>query len=424
MRNAKQQSNDLLRTQEFLKTLLSKDDIRNDPKRDEANGSRPSQIVNGNGLPFTKARFSDPPAPPPQQPLPEKPDVPSLKRGSTERPKSGSYSTASPAKQDALGQVNQLSDALKTAKTEIDTQHLRVRELEDRLQKEQEARKMAEELARRLEEMASTRHMNGSASGLVGQGTMLEEAFEPPPIEFAASPESKALTGPTADGSQATRELHALTNGELAGDSFVLKRRVESMVAEMEGMRKQLDEFRKRAEKAEAERDADRETLTEMVMRIRERDERDAKHAAAAAAAEAAAVATVATQSTQTISRSLSRGREGNGMSAFSLRNAAEGSHHTASAANEVKRNTEAQLAAANDKTEALLQNKDSAEAQPTLSRMNTITPASSSLAKTDRAQAVVQAIPYASMVGVVLLGVSLMAYLNGWQPRPSRLDR
>jgi hypothetical protein len=33
------------------------------------------------------------------------------------------------------------------------------------------------------------------------------------------------------------------------------------------------------------------------------------------------------------------------------------------------------------------------------------------------------QGLPYASMVGVVLIGMGLMAYINGWQPQ-GRVDR
>ena len=172
MRNAKQQSQDLQRTQEFIQALLSKDDIRNEPNpkpeagtgagavADPLSSSRPpQQMVNGNNsLSFRadpKARFSDPPAPPPQQPLPEKPDVPSLKRGSTERPKSGATSNTSPIRPDIMGQVLQLTDALNTAKREIVTQHSRVRELEDKLHREQEARRYAEELSQQIDLLSS-----------------------------------------------------------------------------------------------------------------------------------------------------------------------------------------------------------------------------------------------------------------------------
>ncbi len=36
--------------------------------------------------------------------------------------------------------------------------------------------------------------------------------------------------------------------------------------------------------------------------------------------------------------------------------------------------------------------------------------------AKRDRAKMLEQSAPYASMLGVVLIGVGIMAYLNGWQ--------
>src|SRR6266566_5815157 len=108
MRTARLQSQDLALTQQFLNALLSKDDIKNEQKHEGADPAKP-HVVNGNGLSFRsdpKARFSDPPAPPPQQPLPEKPDVarphgadvPALKRGSAERPKS-LPSNASPIRQ-------------------------------------------------------------------------------------------------------------------------------------------------------------------------------------------------------------------------------------------------------------------------------------------------------------------------------------
>lgn len=106
MRTARLQSQDLGRTNQFISALLSKDDIRDMEKLDPAENLK-SHLSNGNmnSMPFmrsdSKARFTDPPAPPPQQPLPEKPDVPPLKRGTTERPKANTpNSAASPVRQD------------------------------------------------------------------------------------------------------------------------------------------------------------------------------------------------------------------------------------------------------------------------------------------------------------------------------------
>lgn len=465
MRNAKQQSNDLLRTQEFLKALLSKDDIRNDgnAKRDEAananantnasTNARPP--MNGNSVAFrgdAKARFTDPPAPPPQQPLPEKPDVPSLKRNA-ERPKSGSYNAnSSPSRPEiAAGQVNQLTDALKTAKIELDTQHSRLRELEDKLHQEQEARKSAEDTARRLEEAASVQHMNGSASTAV---TALEEAFEPPssePVESKAQPEGEAEVETEIEAEAEADKADTVVVNEAAA----FKARLDVLMLEMEGMRKQLEEYRRRAETAEAERDADRETLAQMVARIRERDEKEAKRAAAAAIAAAAAEAAEAAEAAaltavggtqvgqfaQALSRSLSRGRkrtEMNGMNGMNGMSGLKGMNGM-NGINGINMSLDGEAAAAAaampmdkggrgaESAEQTSREVDASaeEEKPTLSRMTTITPATSSaLAKTSRERVLVQSVPYASMVGVVLLGMGLMAYLNGWQAQTPRLER
>src|SRR5690349_2280947 len=106
MRNARLQNQDLARTSQFLNSLLSKDDIKNLHKPNLPEPPKP-HLTNGN-VSFRsdggKTRFSEPPAPPPSQPLPEKPDavrpgssdVASLKRTTTERPKPASTSPIRP----------------------------------------------------------------------------------------------------------------------------------------------------------------------------------------------------------------------------------------------------------------------------------------------------------------------------------------
>jgi len=85
-----------------------------------------------------KTRFLEPPAPPPQQPLPEKPDAPSFKRADTEKPKN----IGSPVRSDA--QMSTLTDALSSAKKEIESQGIRLRDLETLLNEERRAREDAE----------------------------------------------------------------------------------------------------------------------------------------------------------------------------------------------------------------------------------------------------------------------------------------
>ena len=149
------------------------------------------------------------------------------------------------------------------------------------------------------------------------------------------------------------------------------------MVTELKGLKQQVDEYRQRAETAEAEREADRATLADMVAQIRKRDEEDARRR-----------------------RSRSRASKKATSAADSL--ALDGAFKDLPS-----------------KPSA----EDSSEEQPTLSRANTITPAHNQVAKHTPDSTALQSVPYASMLGVVLIGMGLMAYINGWQQQP-RISR
>ncbi|KAI0848479.1 hypothetical protein F5Y00DRAFT_238432 [Daldinia vernicosa] len=376
MRNQRLQSQDLGRTNQFVQGLLTKDDIK-DIEKPEVSEQPRSQIINGNGISFrsdNKTRFSDPPAPPPQQPLPEKPDVPSLKRGITERPKQPSQNM-SPIRQDGMSQILHLTELLSNAKREIENQSSRMRDLEETLQKERRARELAEELARRLEETSNTQ-TNGVPVKSEAQETALEEAFEPPIDEVSPAadniPSDTNKTAPQAEAIEASAtQLHT---------------QIESMVLEIRDLRQQLDAFKQRAETAEAERDADRKSLAEMALQIR----RDAEAKEAAAREKALSD-----------SRAIEK-------------------FNNASVPSE-----DLSTVAGTSPPDSNQGQSDSSELidQPTLSRANTITPHSTTSGLLPRDQALANSIPYASMMGVVLIGMGLMAYINGWQPQP-RLER
>ncbi|KAF7561377.1 hypothetical protein G7046_g2760 [Stylonectria norvegica] len=381
MRSARLQAQDLGRTNQFVGTLLSKEDVKDLEKPEVPEPPRPQQMVNGNGIPFRadpKTRFSDPPAPPPQQPLPEKPDVPSLKRGQSDRPKVGP-SNSSPVRQDNLSQIIQLTEALNNARRDIDTQSARMRELEDMLQKERLAREDAEDLAKRLEETAG-KHMNGAAVQSVPEA--LHKAFE-------QADESENDTVPEVDETS----VDATSEMDVARETAVaLQARIDTMDFQMREMKEQMDEWKHRCESAESERDADRKTLAEMVVQLRAEEARR--------------------EAAQKKARSRSRSRQ---------------------------RHTEASIQG----TEAppLISTKSSKDAieiaqadgaspieeasdKPTLSRTNTITPSNSHGGSLTQDQHLYAAgLPYASMLGVVLVGMGLMAYINGWQDQPPSLE-
>ncbi|KAI0468794.1 hypothetical protein F4859DRAFT_488860 [Xylaria cf. heliscus] len=380
MRNARLQSQDLGRTDHFVHALLSKEDIKDIEKPEAPEPTKP--IVNGGGLSFrsdNKTRFSDPPAPPPQQPLPEKPDIPSLKRGITERAKPHAQNM-SPIRHEGNGsQILQLTEALNSAKKEIENQTSRMRDLEEMLHNERHARELAEDLARRLE-----KHLEEASSNVVPpsgesetQETSLDAAFEPPNDENSPTgptdtpiPNADKPTSPDAEVIEASAtQLHA---------------QIESLVLEIKDLRQELDVFKQRAEMAESERDTQRKTLAEMALQIR----RDA---------EARELAE---------KENTSKGSEDEDVVSDS---------ETSNIAEALSRPSSSPKQSRTMSSDAL---DPPLPSQPTKITPNTIPPGA-----VLPNQAFANSIPYASMIGVVLIGVGLMAYINGWQPQP-RLER
>jgi hypothetical protein len=306
-----------------------------------------------------------------------------LKRGATERAKPA---TTSPIRQDNnLNQILLLTEALNNAKKELDSHTTRVRDLEDMLSKEREARLLAEDMMQKMEDSSHPK-MNGSAEApLVNGHSELDSAFDPPAeqplnpdVEMSASSPEVEIAPPQPDKAEAL--------------AAAFQARLETMASEMNGLREQLEAFRLRAEKAESERDADRKTLAEMVLQIRQRDEEENRRAA------------------ERKSRSPSKGRR---RSPSQDRNQEKLSPMMNGSA------TGPPAAESDGSTE------EDVSDVPTPSRANTAKPAAGALAVQGQPQdaALIQTLPYASMIGVVLFGMGLMAYLNGWQPQ-QRLDR
>lgn len=253
IKQAKQQSQDLQRTSQYIDAILT-----SEPKKEPTKVSPTSHVKISPIKSDLKARFSDPPAPPPQQPLPEKPDAhqPSLRRTDTERPKSNS----SPIRSDSHLQISSLAEALTTAKKEIESQSLRLKDLEALLAQERQARESAEERAKRLELESRSEHKDDTSREV---------------------PTEEHVNGVSADSEQASEPLveeEIKAEGEPSTTSMTdaatarLQQRLELMVAEMDEMKQQMEKYRQRAEDAEEENATHRKTLAEMVEKIRQDD--------------------------------------------------------------------------------------------------------------------------------------------------------
>ncbi|EEH37040.2 hypothetical protein PAAG_07458 [Paracoccidioides lutzii Pb01] len=375
MKQAKQQAHDLNQTNNFLSHLVNFETLEKErPKPSPTENHNGGRLLNGRPkMPKVDqiSRFSDPPAPPPQQPLPEKPDAPSrgipdsvpqasLKRSDTEKAR---LPMTSPINRES-SQILSLIEALANAKKDLDAQGARVKELEDLLLEERAAREQAEERARNLEAKPLNQDVRPE----------VEAAFEPP-----SAPDDNTLVAEKESGIEPSEsELSKPAPNsippqpsKLSSDltSQLLQRRLDNMSAEMDEMRKQVVIYKQSAQKAENEASETRKTLAQMIEKIRNTHTETPPHSPAEA--------------------------------------------------------TSIGLANNKTKTDVLVDSFNKNLDQPNCQRYASSNSHQLDLASKEAYEAYVkqrhknmldQSVPYASMLGVVLLGVGIMAYLNGWQ--------
>lgn len=388
MKQVRHQNTDLGQTNTFLQSLLSPDEkekSQSSPR--DSHGQRQM-----NGRPKAPkidplVRFSDPPAPPPQQPLPEKPDAKSspsdmvpnniLKRSDTERPRSSASNSPTNAQS---SQILSLVEALSSARKELDTQGSRVKQLEELLQQERTARQSAEERARLLE---------------VGDGAK-------PNPDTSLKPGETADVVTPIDKSSPSRRNELAKFGPSPGVSSVdatsaeqaLQLRLDLLLTEMQEMKQQMEQYRQRAEKAESDAVSTQASLAQMISRLRE-ENGDVAAAAEKAVADGIVSSNADPQSGVKQSSSLAgptlRPKKNSTSEKRQLSPSAPSALVRSQHPSRISSNLHQALA-------TLLQNDN-------MDPMNS-------------SELVSQSAPYASMLGVVLLGVGLMAYLNSWQGR------
>jgi hypothetical protein len=262
---AKQQSLDLQRAAQCIDSLLAAD--QQPPKKESSQKNSSIEKTKGTSLKDSlKARFSDPPAPPPQAPLPEKPDVihrlgssldlPNfLRRSDTEKPTSSSANTspsrAGASDQGTAAQIASLAEALNAARKEVETQSIRLKEVEDLLVQERVRREDAEERAKRLEKDRKQR-----------EGKWLEL-----PETSAKDEES---TTPIDDGDGEATIIGGAVPEEIPATD--LRKELETLKVEFSEVKVAAERWKREKEQAEKERDAERaerQSLAEMIERIR-----------------------------------------------------------------------------------------------------------------------------------------------------------
>ena len=344
--------------------------------------------------PDSLSPFTQPPMPPPSQPLPEKPDFPhsfssesvgqGIRRVDTEKPRSN---LGSPTKiEPQNGQIVSLLETLKSVKQESVSQGDRIKHLELALKRERRARESAE---RRARAFSDARH----ASALDQDGKVEEGAFDPP-LDSIELLDNGLPNGHVEDDEEnddflkSSASMETLRESDLAhqgtkdidASASRLQARLDLMVQEMDEMKKAMESYKRRAEDAEE----GRQSLAEMVENIR-------------AGRDFQKLNDSHSEDTTLIGSDISGG---DSSSSARGRSSITNSNHG--------------LWTSSNKRQMPNGNVSPGDMQRELER--TLSNVLQQQRPSEHGR-IAQSAPYVSMVGVVLIGVGIMTWLNGWQP-------
>lgn len=376
---AKQQSQDLARSKQCLDNLLSVEPNKKSDKDSKSEKAvRMSPIRSKSDM---KTHFSEPPAPPPQQPLPEKPDVakaladpaihPLLMRSETARPVLAP--NGSPTRADHSQALLILTQELKLAKDQIPSLENRVKNLEHELKAERTARESAEERAQELE-CGTQRHADSAQT-------------------------QTDKSGETSQGTQSDDEEDEPEVAKLETEKPELKAQLDRLHAAMDEMKLQMEEYRRRAEVAETERDSARQSLAEMI------EQKRAENAA---------------EQKRSRSRSRSRRSSHNSESSKAL---APTNGHAIEPANNGVFSLSSLLQQAGLEADQPLTTEQATELQRLLAKEipipedeNTSSEDTGATQSQLRERLAYHGVPLTSGLVVVVIGMALMRYLDGWE--------
>ncbi|KAL9129617.1 MAG: hypothetical protein Q9217_001973 [Psora testacea] len=389
-----------LTTSDFFSTLLNGEPKQEPPQPLPKVPSEPKQ-PNDSSPPAQigpVSAFSQPLAPPPSQPLPEKPDIArfvivdsqsqqGLKRTDTER-RISALNPATPS-EPPNGQIVSLLEALKSAKQEIDSQGDRMKYLEHALKRERKARETAERRARAL---SGDRIPNGHQTNGAGD----EDAFEPPldsleliekdlpngHLNDSDDHGSSHLTSSTSMETIQDAEKSHQEKEDIEASASHIQDRFELLTQEMSDLKKTAEAYKRRAEEAE---EAQRR-FAELVENIQAGRDPGAK--------------------TSVNSNDRTLIGTGDTIASPSSKDPtlnSDGRNHGLWTPPKQRPLPNGNVGVGNDLHHEL---------EKTLSNVM-----QQQKACLDGGGRMAQSAPYVSMVGVVLIGVGLMTWLNGWQP-------
>lgn len=323
-----------------------------------------------------------------------------LRRAEPDRLRSALNSPTKP--ETPSSQILSLVEALTTAKREIDSQSDRVKQLELLLRRERKARESAEERARLMET-----HL---PSNEIIEKEIIKEGSSAPPFDPSEDTVHSLIDGlvktndattssDKAAASTSAIEAFAKNQDEMHRDTESidvstsrLQERLESMVREMDEMKITMESYKQRAETAEHER----KSLAELVEQIRAKE----------------------SHKRTTLSGVPTPAESIDGSPEKKQRTESE---HGGSSEAEPFASPTAEIPSPHGSRPDLISTPADGSNDDLKTLQRTLSTALEVHAQSQRwvgegGEVMVQSAPFVSMVGVVLIGVGLMTWLNGWQ--------
>lgn len=409
---AKQQAQELQRTQEFFDHLLNLEVVRKEPeiKKAEVESAGQSPMIDS-GVALDAGQFQNiphRPLPPPAKHItviPEaekseedtKPPVHDISPPSPVSPplKRSPKNTLTEPPQHLFSLVAQLRDA----RLELEAKSLRVKDLEDLLRREREAREMAEA------QLQVAVHMPTDKLRTENLGNMDEDDI-PDTVSIAGSDitviDSKGHEQSKESDKQSTAAAAAAAANAATEAAAMWQKKLEEMMAQLKAAQAEIDTYRKRWKAAEEEGQQSKRTLVEMVAKIRADEEKRQKEKE------------TSVQIERKSADGLLRGKPvmvSCGVQAeVDQDEDTEGEVFPGAIANATVKAVNGPLVTGGGKH---MQNRHrDPNQQQQLQNLST-----EMVKKANEKRSMVkESVPYVSIVGVVVIGVSIMAILNNWQ--------
>lgn len=297
-------------------------------------------------------------------------------------------------------QILSLVEALSTARREIDSQSDRVKQLETLLRKERKARENAEERVRLMENHVPLNEGKGT-----GKEETVKSPFEPsvetglPPTNGHSKTDGVDKNPTTAVPPTSHVEVLASPKEEIHRDTkpidvatSQLQERLELMVREMAEMKVTMESYKQQAETAEHER----KSLAEMIEQIRTKESHKRSIPSGALTPAESIDGSPAKRPRIFMKHTNSSERE---RPASSTTDIPSSPHPLPDMVSTDAGESNEELKVLQQTLAAALQTHEQSQR-----RLG------------DSGEVMMHSAPYVSMVGVVLIGVGIMTWLNGWQ--------